>query len=490
MTEILKRALWAVTAALTVFSLWQLERERLTVSTQELASSAGPITIYMDEAATNGPLVLMSHGFAGSRQMMQYIARDLARAGFVVASFDYIGHGRHTGLLSPDVTRIEGTTQQLVDQTQGAFAAVRAHLGPLDQIAVLGHSMATDIIIRAVKDVPQVSDVVAISMYSEAVTPDFPRRLLVISGEWEGRLRDVGREVVAQVSGREIEGETVQAGDVLRRAIYAPGTEHVAVLFDRVTLDETRAWLAQGFQMSPDVRTRPMGPYILLVLVGIVVLTAPMLRLLPVTANTAEPVSRNVYLAAVLLPVIPAGLAAVLLSGGFFGIAAFGGLFWFFSVWGCVGCAVLWRAGHRFSWPSARGMALFFLWSLVVFAVALDRYGAAFLPLDMRLWLMLALLPGTLLFMLADRALAASAPLWRRVLSRTLPVVVLSGTMLIYPENMGLLFTVLPVMVLFFMVYGAMGTLVARRCGAETAAVSQAVILAWSLAASTPLFAV
>jgi len=487
--ERLKWAIWIGVAGLTLFSMWTLEQERQTVDTAGADTAAGPITLYQSKDRAAGPLIVVSHGFAGSRQMMQYIARDLARSGFLVVSFDYIGHGRNPALLSPDVTRIEGTTQQLVAQTKAVFAEIERRLGRQEKAAFLGHSMATDIIIRAAQDLPQVQDIVAISMYSEAVTPASPRRLLVVSGEWEERLRRVGRDVVAQVGGTEIEGETVRAGDVTRRAVYTPNTEHVAVLFARATLDEVRVWLSSGFGV-PSGQTAPgAGGAILIVLMGVVVLTAPLLRVLPRTAPPAQVLPLKTYLAAVVLPIFPAGLGAAALSSPVFGVASFAGLFWFFALWGGVAFAVLWRAGHRFSPPSVRGVGLFLIWALIVFAVALDRYAAAFLPSGPRIWLMATLLPATVLYMLTDRALAGGAPLWRRLLARTIPVLALSGAMLTFPENLGLLFTVLPVLVLFFVVYGTMGTLVARRSGAETAAVAQAVVLAWALAASTPIFA-
>ena len=97
-----------------------------------------------------------------------------------MAAFDFYGHGRNSNLLSRDVSRIEGTTQQLVEQTKAILMALQTAGIDTDRVAVLGHSKATDIIIRAARDLSGGGAVVAISMYSEAVTPDFPERLLVI----------------------------------------------------------------------------------------------------------------------------------------------------------------------------------------------------------------------------------------------------------------------------------------------------------------------
>lgn len=488
LTEWLKRVIWALALLAVLFCVWRLEQERDSVDSRGLSTEEGMVTLYQSRTVPQGPLVVVTHGFAGSLQMMQYISRDLARAGFTVAAFDFYGHGRNPTRLSRDVTRIEGTTQQLVDQTSAVVAALAR--APFDDgLALLGHSMATDIIIRAARPRQDVAAIVAISMYSEAVTAEFPQRLLVISGEWEERLRRVGREVVAQVSPQGVEGQTVRAGEVHRRAAYTPFTEHVAVLFAADTLDETRAWLQAAFALPTTGEAWPRGPLILLLLTGLVVLSAPVARLLPAAAHETPPrLSTRVYLLALVLPALPAALAAIILGGSVLGLASFGSLLWFFGVWGAVSLAVMLRAGQRLRRPDWRGVALLLIWALGVFALALDRYAAAFLPVGPRLGLMLLLLPACVLFAVADRLLVRGAALWQRAVARVLPVAVLTACMLVAPERLGLLFTVLPVMVLFYGVYGTMARFVSLRQGVEGAGVALGVVLAWSIAASTPLF--
>ena len=102
---------------------------------------------------------------------------------------------------------------------------------------------------------------------------------------------------------------------------------------------------------------------------------------------------------------------------------------------------------------------------------------------------MAMLCAGTIPFMLADRLLVAQAPLWQRVLARVFPVAVLSFAMVSFDSDLGLLFTVIPVLVLFYLVFGTMGRAIAQRSGPGTAGLALGVILAWSIAASTPLFA-
>lgn len=480
--------LWALAAVCVSAAIFSLESERATVSERIIDTDVGRVSLYTDPSGLPGPLVIVTHGFAGSRQMMQYISRDLARAGFMVASFDFYGHGRNPERMSSDVTRIEGTTQQLVAQTRAVLQAVQAEIGTVTPVGMLGHSMATDIVIRAAKASPEVSAIVAISMYSDAVTADFPQRLLVLSGEYEGRLRDVARQSVALVAGEPVEGETVSDGPVIRRAVAIPNTEHVAVLFAAETMRETRDWLMSAFEICGQGRAMPQGLAITAVLVGLVVLFWPLTRLLPQSRSPATPVGPKVFWAALLAPVLPAIGLSLGLGGGLFQTAAFGALAVFFATWGLVVLAVLRAAGHRLTLPKPSGVLLLTFWCLCVFAVALDRYAAAFLPSGPRLPIMCVLLLGTVPFVVADRVLLDGAALWQRVVARMVPVASLSASMILFSQSLGLLFTVLPVMVLFYLVYGTMARPVALRQGAETAGVGSGIVLAWSIAASSPLF--
>ncbi|MFK7764960.1 MAG: alpha/beta hydrolase [Roseobacter sp.] len=482
--------IWVIAACALALGIWHLERERATVTHEKLKTEAGEVTIYRADAtgATDGPLVIVAHGFAGSRQMMQYISRDLARAGFVVAAYDFYGHGRDGRHLSPDVTRIEGTTQQLVNQTKAIVRAVQADLRTSGPIALVGHSMATDIVIRAADELPAVAAIVAISMYSDAITPTFPERLLVLSGAMEHRLRAVGREVVAQLDATASEGETVRAGDVQRRTVSVPNTEHVAVLFSPVTIEETRAWIAGAFSRNASDGAPRSGPAILVVLFAIVVLIWPVSRVFNGASKPPAPLSYKQFFFVLAAPVVPAFLATSLGGGSLLGTAAFGSLLVFFLIWGLVALCALWWCGRRPEMPNLAAAAFLVFWALAIFGLALDRYAAAFVPTGPRLPLTFCLLLGTLPFALADRLLVASAPLWQRGIARLLPIVILAACMILNPENMGVSFTVLPVMVLFYTVYGTMARAVARRTSPETAALALGGILAWSVASSTPLF--
>jgi hypothetical protein len=163
--------------------------------------------------------------------------------------------------MSGDVTSIDGTTQLLMDEIGRVTDAVLEATGAAPRVALLGHSMASDIVVRqGIRD-ERVEAIVGISLFSQAVTEAEPRNLLIINGGLEGMLREAALEVMAPLGVGE--GETVGTpGDgFARRAVSSPFVEHVGVLYAATGLEEARAWLDQSFGAHPAPgRSRPSVP--------------------------------------------------------------------------------------------------------------------------------------------------------------------------------------------------------------------------------------
>lgn len=472
----LSHLITALAVVLACWSLYALQNARTSVSMDRVMLSDTPATFYTPAQHT-GALVVVAHGFGGARQMMEAISLTLARAGHTVVAFDFIGHGRHPTPLSPAIQTLTGTTQDLVDQTLAVVEHAQRRTG-LTEVSFVGHSMATDVVVRAAQHLDTTQNVVAISMYSEAVTPIHPKRLLIVSGAFESRLRDVALSAVAQI-GPALEGETVTSGDMARRAISAPLVGHVGVLWSPITLSEMSSWLgAQG----PPVAT---GKWIAALLVSIAILFRALVRLLPVTTPQHGCSIARAVLAASVAAIAAGGVALTGLP--LFGLAGFGALGLAFGVWGVLVLLIL-RTPLRLSGPDLVAGLVLVACSLGAFALALDRYGAAFVPTGPRLSLALALIPATLAFGFADRCLVQGHGLIVRIALRLPFLVAITLAMVISPAELGLVFTVLPVLVLYWLVYGTMAMWVANRSGPMGAGLGSGLILAWSIAASTPLF--
>lgn len=475
-----------------LLSVFMLERERAGLQILYYSVGTTPVTLYQlpDQ---NGPVVVIAHGFAGSRQIMQAYSLHLAQAGYRVLAFDFEGHGRNPVPMSGDITSVNGTTQLLVAETRRVIAAARA-LPEAAQIALLGHSMATDIIVRASNAEAEagtpVDAVVAISMFSQAVTATEPRHMLVISGQWESFLRRSALDAVHLVDPKVVEGDLAVAGDVTRRAFAAPRVEHVGVLFSPSAVNEADAWLDTTFGRQAKAPAGHMGWWILALLAGIVTGFRPLVVVLPKRPKAPEVPLRQ-FLIATLLPTIVVPLAITPFYHNFMPVLVADYLMLHLALFGILQLILLggWRS-LRGAFPALAVMALA-LWGIVVFGLALDRYAASFWPSAQRLPIIAALCLGTIPFMLADALVtqAGRAAVWRRFIARILLFVSLGIAAVIDPDQLTFVVIVLPVFVLFFLVHGLMGRWIGRRSGALAAGLGLGLCLAWALGVSFPLFA-
>ncbi len=482
MTRRLRWVSGAVAICMIALSVWMLERGRSGLVQQAMTIGTTPATLYQLPGQA-GPLVVVAHGFAGSRQLMRAYSLTLAQSGYTVLAFDFEGHGRNPVPMSGDVDAIEGTTMRLVDETRRVLEVGRTLPGAGPGVALLGHSMATDIIARAAIADGNVDAVVGISMFSQAVTADQPARLLVISGQYEGILRAAALEMARLVDPAAVEGETVGTDGTTRRAVVAPGVEHVGVLYSGTGLREARDWLDATFGRTSTGPVVQPGLWILLLLAGIVALFRPVARLLPVTdAGPDVPLRR--FLAAVLIPALAVPVLAVVVYRPFLPVLVADYLMIHLALFGVLQLAILrvWPL-PRVVWVAAGALVV---WGLAVFGLAIDRYAASFVPTVERLGIIAALAVGTVPFMLADATVARGG--WRRGVARLGFIASLTAAAFMDMERLLFVLIILPVIVLFFLVLGPLGRWVARQSGAGAAGLGLGVILAWALGVSFPLF--
>jgi hypothetical protein len=485
-------------------ALWRLEAERAGLVVERVAVGSTPATLYRPHEP-GAPVVVVSHGFAGSARMMEAFSLTLARSGLAALAYDSLGHGRNPVPMRGSVTAAEGVTARLVEEARAVLDAARSLEGVGPPAALLGHSMATDVIVRAAR-AEGVPAVVAVSMYSEEVTPESPERLLVISGAAEGRLREVALDVVRAVDPAAVEGATVAEGEVRRRAVAAPLVGHVGVLWSPAALAEARDWIAPERAGAGVART---GPWIAALLGAVVMLSWPLAGLLPRRAAVPEraaPVFRPVALSAgvvqlnappapapgpvalaALGPAALAAVAATLAPSEVAGLRGAGGLAAFLLALGAGQLAAAARMGRRPGAPDLVASAALLAWS-ALFAWALDRYGASFAVTGPRWTLMLLLMPGALAVALADGVLTRGRPILAAALLRAVPVVALLAAMLAAPDRLGLQFTALPVLALFWLVFGTAAGRIAAARGHDAPRAALGLALAFSLAASLPLF--
>ena len=478
---------------LCVVGLWNLEAARAGLTIMPLQIGTTPATVYRKTGAPPAPTIVIAHGFAGSRQLMEAYALALAQAGYVAVSFDFEGHGRNPKPMSGDVTRVQGTTQLLMRETGRVIDAALALPGVDGRVALLGHSMASDIIVRQAIADPRVAAVVAISMFSEAVTQTQPRHLLMISGGWETFLRANALRNAQLVDPKAREDETV--GDAAigarRRATVAPDVEHVSVLYSSIAIADARDWLDSVFGHTSPGAVHTTGGWIALLLAGVVLLAWPLASLLPQGAAAPPALALSTFLPAILIPAVLTPLLLTLVNTRFLPVLVADYLATHLLVYGALSLALLgWRGVRigRLDWLAALALAAY---GILVFGGALDRYVASFMPIPARIPIIAAIAVGAIAYLLADSVAleGGRASLWRVLLARGAFLASLGGAVALDFHRLFFLLIIIPVILLFFVVFGLMGGWVGRRTHAPAAVgLALGLILAWSLGVTFPMF--
>lgn len=502
----------AVIAVLAVcaigFALWRLEAATRLLVAESLSVGHVPVSVLRPAQGATGPAVVIAHGFAGSRQLMRSFAVTLARNGFVAVSFDYAGHGRNPRPLAGSIVEEDGATRTLVAETTAVVEAARA-LGD-GRVALLGHSMASDIVIRTAQEIEGIDAVVAVSMFSPAVTATSPPNLLVVVGGLEGRLRE---EALRAVGLAATPGAPVRAGETYgdiaagtgRRAAVVGGVEHVGVLYARETMEETLAWLAAVYGVVPAeppfVDRR--GPLILLLLAGLVASARPASRLLPRAAD--EPVGaglpwRRLWIV-LLVPTLATPLVLRPLPTTFLPVLVADYLALHFLVYGLITGACLWAirrrapvAGTGRTRPGALALAVAGAVGFGFLAIVwpLDTYVTSFLPGPDRMPLILILLAGTLPFFLADEwaTRGAGSARFGYPAAKLAFVVSLGLAVALDFERLFFLVLIVPVIAAFLLVYGLLSRWAYRATlHPAVGALANAVAFAWALGVTFPLLA-
>ena len=503
-----------VDAALTIVALiaigaalWNLRAATTGLTIERVTVGDIPATIFRPESGPVGPAVVVAHGFAGSQQLMQSFALTLARNGYVAVTFDFAGHGRNPEPLTGSIVDADGATRKLVAET--AQIADLARPRGDGRLAVLGHSMASDIVVRFAEATPDVAATVAVSMFSPAVTATAPRNLLVIVGGWEGMLQREALRAV-QLASQPATAEPgvtygVPADGTARRTAFSPHVEHVGVLFSRASMEEALDWLDATFaiQRTEPPVLEPRGLWILLLFAGVVALARPLSALLPRVA--VPPVGaglgwRRLWLP-LLVPMVATPLLLRVLPTHFLPVLVGDYVAAHFALYGILTMLCLaWLRRADPGRPAARPSRV----ALIAATVAVIGYGfvglvwpinafvTSFVPGPERMLLILAMLVGTLLYFLGDEWMARGPGSARfgYPASKLAFLVSLAIAVALDFERLFFLIIIVPVMLLFFTVYGLFSRWAYAQTGhPAVAGAASAVAFAWAIGVTFPLIA-
>jgi len=487
-----------------------------------------PVTIFRPVDDARHPVVVIAHGFAGSQQLMRSFALCFARNGYIAVTFDFPGHGRNPVPLTGSITEASGATRTLV----AALSAVAAYARGLGdgRLAVLGHSMASDIVVRFAEQSADVAATIAVSMFSPVVTADAPRNLLVIVGAWEGPLKREALRAAGLATAPAPAQPFVTYGDPAsgsgRRVAFSAHVEHASVLFSEQSMRESLSWLDACFQVRRAVPPRidPRGLYILLLFAGVVGLARPCATLLPRVSATPlgaglrwgrlwVPLLLPMLATPLLLRVLPVHFLPVLvgdyLAAHYAAYGVFTLLGWAWvrrrgaarataislpgrAVAGAVSLPARVGAGAVSPPALAGAAALVIAYGFIAIVWPLNAFVTSFVPGPGRLLLIAAMLVGTSAYFLSDEWVTRGVGAARGAYpaSKLAFLVSLAIAVSLDLEHLFFLIIIVPVIALFLIVYGSFSAWIYRSTGHPlVAAIANAVAFAWAIGVTFPLLA-
>ncbi|CRI65925.1 Dienelactone hydrolase [Thiocapsa sp. KS1] len=499
-----------VAVGLLVAGLLKLGSATQGLSILEVRENGVPMTLYRPAGDAPAPVVVIAHGFAGSRQLMQAYAVTLARNGYIAVTFDFPGHGRNSAPFVADLEDQSTRLRILTDALAPAVALGLRQPGADGRLALLGHSMAGDVLARfAEAAAPPVAASVLVSPYlSEDTDTGSLRNLLFVYGALEpAMLHGQGRAAIADATGGEVEaGRTYgdPADGSARRLVLAPGVEHIGVLYSESALAESLGWLDRTFDRTGSGFVDRRGAGLALLFLGILALAWPLSRLLPRVADQPRGagLSWRRLLPVAIAPAVLTPLILWRVPSDFLSIMLGDYLALHFAVYG-----ILTALGVRLMRPATAGqpgepvpiraLAIAIVaasaYATLAFAVPTDRFVTALLPGWERLHLVLAIFAGTLVYFLADEwatrgAGAARGGYW---LTKLLFLFSLLAAVALNLSALFFLIIIVPAILVLFLLYGLLsGWVYARTRHPAVAAVANAIAFACAVAVTFPLVAV
>ncbi len=509
-------------AALAV-GLWLLIVPRLALAgIERLRLEPTPASVYVPAGAPPGPVIVIAHGFAGSQQIMEPFALTLARNGYTAVTFDFPGHGQSAEALQGGLADREGRYRQLRPALDAAVAHARERGD--GRVALVGHSMGSEAVVRYAQEHPDIAATIAVSLVYEGVRADSPRNLLVLTGALEGGLRPLAEAVIVTAAGATgVPGVTY--GDLAagtgRRVVFVPGAEHLGVLFSQVSMAEALSWI----QAAMPLTAMPPGagylddrlPALGLVYLGAVLLYWPLARLLQPIGPGGGPApswERRAWWALALVPALLTPLLLRLIpAGGLLPILVGGPLALLFGIYGLLTGAGLLLvrimrrgAGNGTQAPGGWGQRIA-VWrrsilmavaaALLVIGYVLLSFGLPtqvfllnYFPPAVRLPVFLAVAAAMLPYFLADERLARGpgAPRGAYALTKLCFLASLALAIVLNPQELFFLVLITPLFIAYFVVYGLLSGIVYRRTGTIlVGALTNTFLFAWIVAATFPL---
>ncbi len=464
-----------------------------------------PVTVFRQAGGEAAPVVVIAHGFAGSQQLMQPFANTLARNGYVAVTFDFPGHGRNPNPLTGGLADADAMQRDLLGTLDQVTRYAQGLAGTEDGLAVLGHSMAADIVVRYSHAHPSVRATVAVSLFLPKPEEFRPQNLLIIDGALEaGALKDQAYQIIAAAIGHKPDADVTYgnfADGSARRLTFARDVEHIGVLYSGDSMLASLTWLNQIFNRRGGGFLDTRGGSLGLLFLGLVALAWPLTGLLPrLAAPPLEPaLGWRALLLVALAPALLTPLILWRLPTTFLPILLGDYLALHFLLYAALTIVALSLSRKSLvrasaievtSWKFVLAALAVCAYSLLALGLPLNTYVVAFIPGVWRLPLVVAVLAGTLPYFVADEWLTRRLALLRGAYAITKVCFLLSLIIAVALnlEKLFFLIIIIPAILLLFAIFGSFSAWINRRTGQPLlAALSNALFFAWFIAGTFPV---
>ena len=479
----------------SIVATFNLIEARSGVRVETQLANETPVIMFTPDKIRSDILVFVAHGFAGSATLMQSIALSVAKTGHRTFTFDFLGHGRHSLPYSGDIMTEKGATRLFVRQTN---EVVNYYLKKekISKAVIIGHSMASDLILRTARLNSNIIGTIGISTYSDMIGRNKPRNVLIVNGMWEPSLRNKAIEIINSIGVENPQEDTLYGSfhDGSARMITSiSSTDHVGILYSNKTQQVINNWINQIIGEKLELVTGDIGIWILLLLSSLFCLFLVFVQNLPNKQRKKNDISFN---GCVLGNLIAATCTPVILSVYSIDLLTFTShnyLLNHFFLYAILG--LLFTKGSISSLPFGEfnlsiftGLVVFFT---LIFGGLVDAYVSTFYLSDTRVAIFFLLLMGSIPIVLYIQLFYQSynAAVWKASMSKLFLILSLVFAMLLNFDELFLLGYAILLLCAFWIVFAFLAHLLLRKVGSYLSiALANGVALAWTLSTALPLY--
>ncbi len=206
-----------------------------------------PVLALQPRGWKGGPSAILVHGYSGSKEMMQPIARALVQSGIAVYCPYLPGSGD---------SRERFRREEMPAALSGLYRYLlaRNYIRSGD-IALIGHSMGGGLVMQLAAETGGIRATVSISNPPLRLQSDRPRNFFAVVGDRDmPGLRDVTVERMTQATAGAVSRSDQETGNIAegtaRRLLIVDGANHLGVLYSPQAIGEIQEWLGRSFGLS------------------------------------------------------------------------------------------------------------------------------------------------------------------------------------------------------------------------------------------------